>query len=78
MKRVIVTNNKKVEDFYARKNEVIMLDSASALDVLKEGEKVALKEDVSCWIRPAGRATIKVSYSSWMSKATPLMKKVWN
>ncbi len=43
MKRVIVTNNKKVEDFYARKNEVIMLDSASALDVLKEGEKVALE-----------------------------------
>ena len=41
MKRVIVTNNKKVENFYEGKTKVVMLNDASALEVLKEGEKVA-------------------------------------
>lgn len=43
MKRVIVTNNKKVESFYTGKEEVVMLDNATVLEVLKEGEKLALK-----------------------------------
>ena len=38
MKRVIVTNNKKVENFYEGKTKVVMLNDASALEVLKEGE----------------------------------------
>ena len=43
MKRVIVTNNKKVEYHYAGKTEVIMLKNASAREVLQEGEKLVLK-----------------------------------
>jgi len=43
MKRVIVTNNQKVEDQYAGKAEVVMLKNASALEVLQEGEKLAMK-----------------------------------
>jgi hypothetical protein len=43
MKKVIITNNKKVEYSYAGKAEVIMLDKASSLNVLQEGIKIALK-----------------------------------
>ncbi len=43
MKKVIITNNKKVEFSYAGKAEVIMLDKASNLSVLEEGIKVASK-----------------------------------
>lgn len=43
MKRVIVTNNKKVEYHYTGKAEVIMLQNASAREVLEEGQKLALK-----------------------------------
>lgn len=43
MKRVIVTNNKKVEYHYAGKVEVIMLKNATVCDVLQEGKKLALK-----------------------------------
>ena len=43
MKRVIVTNNKKVEYHYTGKAEVIMLNNASAREVLQEGEKLILK-----------------------------------
>jgi len=43
MRRVIITNNKKVEYNYAGKAEVIMLDNASNLKVLEEGIKIALK-----------------------------------
>jgi hypothetical protein len=42
MKRVIVTNNKKVEYHYAGKEEVIMLKNATAQEVLQEGEKLVL------------------------------------
>ena len=43
MKRVVVTNNKKVEYDLAGKAEVVMLDKASTLDVLQEGLKAAAK-----------------------------------
>lgn len=43
MKRVIVTNNKKVEYHYAGKADVIMLKNATAREVLQEGEKLVLK-----------------------------------
>jgi hypothetical protein len=43
MKRVIVTNNKKVEFHFAGKAEVIMLQNASVRDVLQEGEKLVMK-----------------------------------
>ncbi len=43
MKRVIVTNNKKVEYHYAGKAEVIMLKNATVREVLQEGEKLVLK-----------------------------------
>ncbi len=43
MKRVVVTNNKKVEYDLAGKAEVVMLDKASSLDVLQEGLKAAKK-----------------------------------
>jgi len=41
MKRIIVTNNRKVERYCADKAEVILLEKASGLDVLREGMKVA-------------------------------------
>jgi hypothetical protein len=41
MKRIIVTNNKKVEAMYSDKVEVIYLDGSSALKVLEEGKQVA-------------------------------------
>ncbi len=41
MKKVIVTNNKKVESKYAGKAEVKMMENASRLNVLKEGRKIA-------------------------------------
>lgn len=43
MKRVVVTNNKKVEYDLAGKAEVVMLNKASNLDVLREGLKAATK-----------------------------------
>lgn len=41
MKRIIVTNNKKVQHYCADKVEVVMLEKASGLDVLQEGMKIA-------------------------------------
>ena len=41
MKRIVVTNNKRVKAQYAGKAEVIYLDKASGLDVLEEGRRVA-------------------------------------
>ncbi|MDD3169278.1 MAG: hypothetical protein PHC91_07450 [Eubacteriales bacterium] len=41
MKRVVVTNNRKVEHDLAGKAEVVLLDKASSLDVLQEGLKAA-------------------------------------
>jgi len=43
MKKVIITNNKKVEYHYTGRAEVIMLDNASSLKVLEEGTKIASK-----------------------------------
>lgn len=43
MKRIVVTNNKKVEQHCAGKTEVIMLEQASGFDVLQEGIKIASK-----------------------------------
>jgi len=43
MKRIVITNNKKVESTVADKAEVVMLDKASNLDVLQEGLKAATK-----------------------------------
>jgi hypothetical protein len=43
MKRIIVTNNKKVEKNFTGKADVILLKDASSLQVLQEGEKIALK-----------------------------------
>jgi len=43
MKRVIVTNNKKVQQTFSDKAEVIMLENASCLEVLSEGAKIAEK-----------------------------------
>lgn len=42
-KKVIVTNNKKVEYDLAGKADVVMLDKATSLDVLQEGLKAAEK-----------------------------------
>ncbi len=41
MKRIIVTNNRKVEGYCTGKAEVILLEKASGLDVLQEGVKIA-------------------------------------
>lgn len=43
MKRIIVTNNKKVQNNFTDKAEVIMLENASCLQVLNEGVKIAEK-----------------------------------
>ncbi len=43
MKRIIVTNNKKVESNFAGKAEIIMLENSSVLQVLREGTKIAAK-----------------------------------
>jgi len=43
MKKMIVTNNKKVESTFQAKEDVMMLNNASAAAVLKEGLKVAEK-----------------------------------
>lgn len=43
MKRIIVTNNKKVQNNFSDKAEVIMLENASCLQVLNEGLKIAEK-----------------------------------
>lgn len=43
MKKVIVTNNEKVEYLYSGKVEVIMLKEASGINVLQEGKNVASK-----------------------------------
>lgn len=41
MKKIIVTNNKKVESSYKSKEDVKMLDGASTVEVLREGLKIA-------------------------------------
>ncbi|HQC82220.1 MAG TPA: hypothetical protein PLD22_02700 [Bacillota bacterium] len=41
MKRIVVTNNKRVKAQYADKAEVIYLDNATGLDVLEAGKRVA-------------------------------------
>ena len=43
MKRVIVTNNKKVKSYFAERAELIMLENKPSLQVLVEGEKIASK-----------------------------------
>lgn len=43
MKRIVITNNKKVEYKYQGKVEVIMLEDSSDLNVLETGLKVASK-----------------------------------
>ena len=48
MKKIIITNNKKVEFSYAGKAEIIMLDKASNLSVLEEGIKSLPKAAASC------------------------------
>ena len=39
--KIIVTNNRKVQETYSSKAEIIFLDDASGLAVLKEGKKIA-------------------------------------
>jgi len=41
MKKVIVTNNRKVESTYKTKEDVTLLDGASTVEVLREGLKIA-------------------------------------
>ena len=41
MKKMILTNNRKVEEAYKGKAEVRLMEKASAHDVLKEGVKMA-------------------------------------
>ncbi len=41
MKRIIVTNNKRVKAQYSDKTEVVFLENASGMDVLREGKRVA-------------------------------------
>jgi hypothetical protein len=41
MKRIVVTNNKRVETQYSGKAEVVYLEKASELDVLEEGKRIA-------------------------------------
>jgi len=43
MKKIIITNNKKVEGKFAGKAEVRMMESASMLGILKEGREIAEK-----------------------------------
>ncbi len=41
MKRIVVTNNKKVNAQYSDKVEVVYLENASGMDVLVEGKRIA-------------------------------------
>ena len=41
MKRIVVTNNKKVNAQYSDRVEVIYLENASGMDVLQEGKRIA-------------------------------------
>ena len=43
MKKIILTNNRKVEEAFKGKEEVRLMEKASAHDILKEGVKVASK-----------------------------------
>jgi len=51
MKRIVVTNNKKVSAQYSDKVEVVYLENASGMDVLQEGKRIA-SEGASLLINP--------------------------